>query len=141
MTAQLAARLGVTPAKLQAALDKLHPAGPSERGKHGPEREGHHQHGPHQHGMKGADQAAVAKALGLTPDQLDQQLRGGKTLEQIAQSQGISAEKLRTVRETLFKAHLQEDIKAGRMTQAQADQLLKDAAAANFELRRGEKRR
>jgi len=41
---------------------------------------------------------AAAETLGLSPDELDQELKSGKTLEEVASDQGVSAD---TLRETL----------------------------------------
>ena len=79
-------------------------------------RMGHHMRGPaHLH------PAAVAKALGMTVDQVRTQLEAGKTLAQIAQAKGISKA---TLVDRLVKAvetDLAQDVKDGKLTQAQAD--------------------
>jgi len=72
---------------------------------------------------------AVAKALGLTPEQLFAELRAGKTLTQIAEAKGV---KLETIQEAIkaaqieaMKQSIQQAVKDGKLTQAQADWLLK----------------
>ncbi|MFC3861740.1 hypothetical protein ACFOPQ_13310 [Deinococcus antarcticus] len=82
--------------------------------------------------------AAVAKALGLTEQQLFTQLQGGQTVAQIAQARGISTATLHTAAVEALKTGLATDVKAGRLTQAQADQRIAQAQAdANFGLNFG----
>jgi hypothetical protein len=66
-------------------------------------------------------QSAVAKALGMTLDELNMQLRSGKTIAQIAQSKDISLTKLHDDVQAAHKALLQQAVKDGKLTQAQAD--------------------
>ncbi|MFC4639338.1 hypothetical protein [Deinococcus hohokamensis] len=73
--------------------------------------------------------AAVAKALGLTEQALLEQLRTGQTVAQLAQSRGVSTAALRTAALAALKQALADDVKAGRLTQAQADQALAQAQA------------
>lgn len=82
--------------------------------------------------------AAVAKALGLTDQQLMTELQGGKTVAQLAQARGVSVAALHTAAVNALKAGLAADVKAGRLTQAQADELLGRAQAdPNFGLNFG----
>ena len=69
-------------------------------------------------------QEAVAKALGMTVDQLNAEYRAGKTLAQIAQAKNVSLEKLHDAMEDVHKAALQQAVKDGKLTQAQADAIL-----------------
>ncbi len=71
---------------------------------------------------------AVAKALNLTPTQLFEQLHSGKTLQEIAQAQGVA---LQTVIDAMNAARIQamkdriaQAVKDGKITQAQADWML-----------------
>ena len=72
---------------------------------------------------------AAAKALNLTPEQLFAQLHAGKTLSEIAEAQGVE---LQTVYDAMkaaqvesMKAAIQQAVTDGKLTQEQADWLLK----------------
>ncbi len=69
-------------------------------------------------------QGAVAQALGITLDDLNAQLRAGKTVAQIAQSKNISLTKLHDDVQAAHKALIQQAVKDGKLTQAQADAML-----------------
>jgi hypothetical protein len=69
---------------------------------------------------------AAAKYLGLTEEQLRTELESGKTLAQVAQAQGKSVDGLVDTLVADFKTHLDAGVKAGRLTQAKADEILKD---------------
>jgi len=69
-------------------------------------------------------QSAVANALGMTPDDLNAQLRAGKTIAQIAQSKNIDLTKLHDAVQAAHKALIQQAVKDGKLTQAQADAVL-----------------
>ncbi len=69
-------------------------------------------------------QGAVAKALGITLDDLNAQLRAGKTIAQIAQSKNIDLTKLHDDVQAAHKALVQQAVKDGKLTQAQADAML-----------------
>jgi len=74
-------------------------------------------------GMAGAPHAAIASALGMSPDDLFASMRGGKTIAQIAQEKGIDLE---TVVQAALAAHdkaLDARVQAGLLTQEQADQM------------------
>jgi len=74
-------------------------------------------------GMRGAhlSPGALAGVLGITTTELRTQLQAGKTLTQIAQTKGISKADLIDKLVTAAKTQLAADVKAGTMTQAQAD--------------------
>jgi hypothetical protein len=82
--------------------------------------------GFHHGGVPFAGLDAAAKYLGLTEDQLRTQLRSGKTLAQIAKAQGKSTDGLKQAMLAGAKQHLDADVKAGKLTQKQADQVLSD---------------
>ena len=70
----------------------------------------------------------VAEALGLTPDELFTQLHAGKTLEEIAEEQGVELE---DVREALNAARIedrkeaiQQAVEDGKLSQEQADWMI-----------------
>ena len=76
-----------------------------------------------------ADFDAMAKALGLTPTELFEQLHGGKTLAEIAQAKGVDLAKVQeaanATRIQAQKDRIAQSVKDGTMTQDQADWLLK----------------
>ena len=74
-------------------------------------------------GMRGAhlSPGALAGVLGITTTELRTQLQAGKTLTQIAQTKGISKADLIDKLVAAAKTQLAADVKAGTMTQAQAD--------------------
>jgi hypothetical protein len=65
----------------------------------------------------------VAKALGITVDELRAGHDAGKTLAQIAAGKGISKADLISKLVAAAKTQLAADVKAGGITQAQADQI------------------
>jgi hypothetical protein len=75
------------------------------------------------HGFLGKLHAA-ADYLGVTEDQLRTELEGGKTLAQVAQAHGKTAAGVVDALVAAAKQHLDADVAAGRLTQAQADQML-----------------
>ena len=69
---------------------------------------------------------AAASYLGLTPAQLLDQLRQGKSLAQVAGQRGKSIQGLRTAMAGAVKARLDKAVAAGRLTSAQERQILGD---------------
>jgi hypothetical protein len=72
---------------------------------------------------------AVAKVLGITEVELRTQLEAGKTLAQIAAANKVSKADLISGLVAAAKADLADDVKAGRLTQAQADEVSKTLTA------------
>ncbi|MFZ4517435.1 MAG: hypothetical protein ACOYOP_03545 [Microthrixaceae bacterium] len=110
----------ITQAQADAVIKALVDAGPP-KGERGPGGHG----GPGGRGMRGGpglDKAA--EALGLTADQLRTELQSGKTLAQIAQEKGVDKQKVIDAMVAGLKAHLDEEVKSGEHTQAEADQKL-----------------
>jgi hypothetical protein len=68
--------------------------------------------------------AAAADYLGLTEAQLHSELEAGKTLAQVAQAHGKSAAGLIDALVADAKKHLDAAVAAGRLTQAQANEML-----------------
>lgn len=68
--------------------------------------------------------AAIASYLGLTPAQLREQLRIGKTLAQIAIAQGKSVSGLEDAISADVQAHLDQAVANGRLSAAQEQALL-----------------
>lgn len=66
----------------------------------------------------------LAKTLNLTLTDLQNQLKSGKTLTQIALAQGVSQAQLETALETSVKDSLAKAVAVGKLTQEQADQML-----------------
>jgi len=69
---------------------------------------------------------AAAMYLGLTEAQLHSELESGKTLAQIAKDHGKTADGLVNALVGAAKQKLDAAVQAGRLTQAQADQMLND---------------
>ena len=71
---------------------------------------------------------AMAKALNLTPTQLFEALHSGKTLDEIAKTQGVDLAKVQeaanAARVQAMKDKIAQAVKDGKMTQEQADWLL-----------------
>jgi hypothetical protein len=87
-------------------------------------------------------QGAVAKALGMTLDGLNAQLRARKTIAQIAQSKNIDLIKLHDDVQAAHKALIQQAVKDGKLTQAQADAMLQrmDAMDKYFDANGGDRK-
>jgi polyhydroxyalkanoate synthesis regulator phasin len=66
----------------------------------------------------------AAKALGIDLDELRTELQSGKTLAQIATEHDVDIQKVEDALTAAAKAKLDEAVKAGRITQEQADQRL-----------------
>jgi hypothetical protein len=78
---------------------------------------------------------ATAKALGLTSEELRSQVQSGKTITQIATAQKVDVKTVQAAVLAAFKTQLAAEVKAGKLTQAQADERLKTAQAnPNFGL-------
>ena len=71
---------------------------------------------------------AMAKALNLTPTQLFEAIHNGKTLDEIAKTQGVDLAKVQeaanAARVQAMKDKIAQAVKDGKMTQEQADWLL-----------------
>lgn len=83
------------------------------------------------HGPRGAGKLppeTVAKILGITVDELRAAQQSGKTLAQIAAAQGMSKADLVSRLVAGAKTQLAADVKAGRLTQAHADEISADLA-------------
>ncbi len=81
-------------------------------------------HGSRPDGARG-DLSVAATYLGLSETELQTRLRSGKTMAQIANAiDGKSASALIDALVAAAQKHIAADVSGGRMTQAQADQLL-----------------
>lgn len=71
---------------------------------------------------------AAAEALGMTPDELETQLWGGKTLADLAEEQGVALEDVRAAveaaREQALRDAIAKAVEEGVITQEHADWLL-----------------
>ncbi len=82
------------------------------------------------HGGPGADDVtAAAKVLGMTDADLTTALQSGKTLATIATAQGVTLQKVIDAIVAADKAEFAAAVKAGTMTQAQADERIANLAA------------
>lgn len=69
---------------------------------------------------------AAATYLGLTEAQLESRINNGKTLAQIAKAEGKSVDGLKAAMLKDARAKLDEAVKAGRLSKAEEQQVLKD---------------
>ncbi len=69
---------------------------------------------------------AAASYLGLSEEQLESRLESGKTLAQIAKAEGKSVEGLKAAMQKDAKAKLDAAVKAGKLTKADEQKVLKD---------------
>ncbi len=69
----------------------------------------------------GAEHAAVASALGVSSDELYTLRASGKSIAQIAQDKGVPLSKVTDAMLASHKVWLDQAVKDGRLTQAQAD--------------------
>ncbi len=67
--------------------------------------------------------AAWAAELNLSVDQLNSRLANGETMSQIAYSTGITADQFRSLMTEVRSAVIDQAVKDGKLTQAQADWL------------------
>ena len=63
--------------------------------------------------------------MGLTSDELTAQIKSGKTLAQVAKEKGVSTKDMAAIMETAMKSGLAQAVKDGKLTQEQADLMLK----------------
>ena len=97
--------------------------GPGFRGGFGHREFGPHGFGPG-FGFRGAVMPDIAKALGITRDELRKQLQDGKSIADIAKAQGKSLDDVRASLKADAKAAADKAVKDGDITQKQADELL-----------------
>jgi hypothetical protein len=90
---------------------------PGRRG-FGPGHRGHHGHGP------GAALDAAAAYLGLSEDQLRDELEGGKTLAQVAKDKGKSVDGLVDAMLADKKKRIDAAVAAGKITKAERDEFV-----------------
>jgi uncharacterized protein YidB (DUF937 family) len=66
----------------------------------------------------------VAKALGITTAELQQDLQSGKTVQQLASAQGMDETAFRSKLASVTKADLDQQVKSGTITQNQENAIL-----------------
>ncbi len=105
----------ITQAQADAVVAALEQAGPP-RGSHG---------------GRGAARGltAAATAIGITVDELRTALIGGQTIAQVAEGKGVSVQAVIDAMVAEAKAHLDEHVADGDLTQAEADARLADITA------------
>lgn len=104
------------PERVAELVDKTPPAGGRGFGEHGPGDRG-----------PGPRLEAAAKALGITEEQLKTQLQDGKTLAEIAKAQNVDKQKVIDALVNEVKTRSAQAVKDGKITQAQADEHVKNA--------------
>ena len=72
---------------------------------------------------------ALATFLGVEPSAIRTAMQGGKSLAVFAQERGKTREQLKTFLTEKEKAALDAAVKSGRLTQARADEMMKNGAA------------
>jgi hypothetical protein len=88
--------------------------------------------------------AAAAEVLGMTPDELSDQLWGGKTLAGLAEEANVELgdvraaveEATRAIRQERIEAFVAQQVENGRMSQEQADWIMQGIENGWFGLRR-----
>jgi len=80
-------------------------------------------------GLDADDLTAAAKALGMTEAALTTELNAGKTTAAVATAKGVTLQKVIDAIVAADKAEIAAAVKAGTMTQAQADERLANLAA------------
>jgi hypothetical protein len=111
----LAGKLGTTAERLQQAMEEVRKdLGLPEHGpKHGPG-------GPRRGGGPGPGLDAAAQAIGITSEQLRQELPG-KSLADVAKAHNVDTTKVAQALKADAEKHLDEAVQAGRLTADQAN--------------------
>ncbi|WP_406678526.1 hypothetical protein [Moorella sp. ACPs] len=66
----------------------------------------------------------IADALGITPQELHQELKDGKTLEQIAATKGLTLDQLKEQLISAAKTKLDQAVAGGKLSKEKADMIL-----------------
>jgi len=82
----------------------------------------------------GKDIAAIASVLKLTEAELKTQVQSGKTLAQIATTQGVDVKLVVDAIVTEIKTHIANEVTSGEITQSQADTKLADVTTKVTEM-------
>lgn len=67
---------------------------------------------------------AVAQKLGISERDLVEELRGGKSLAQVAQAHNVGRDDLKATMRTAFKGEIDQRVQAGKLTQDRANKAL-----------------
>lgn len=78
--------------------------------------------------------AELAGKLGLTAGDLEKQLAEGKTISELAKDKGVDAAELKTLAREKAAARLTQLVAEGKLTQAQADQMVGMMTADHMEM-------
>ncbi len=84
--------------------------------------------------VRNAGLDAAAKTLGMSTSALTSALRGGKTLLVLAREKNVDVTKLRTAIADAEKAAVDQAVKDGKLTQAQADSIKAKITPDNIDL-------
>ncbi len=84
--------------------------------------------------IRNAGLDAAAKTLGMSTGDLTSALRGGKTLLDIAREKNVDVTKLRTAIADAEKAAVDQAVKDGKLTKAQADSIKANMTPDNIDL-------
>ncbi|MGI8589265.1 MAG: hypothetical protein ACR2M0_16520 [Chloroflexia bacterium] len=76
--------------------------------------------------VKGAAFTAVEHLLGISENDLFDQLKAGKSLAQIAQAHNVTVAQLKAAIQPAIRAELDSAVRVGKLTQVQADQIYRD---------------
>jgi len=133
------ATLAAGPATAISAGMHAHANGSGAHQGAGAHRGGAHARGTARTGSRagggfGVDLKAAATALKLTLPQLQQQLRSGKSIAQVAQAQSVPLQTVKDAITVAAKSRLDQLVAAGRITSAQETQRL-NALQANLDQR------
>jgi lambda repressor-like predicted transcriptional regulator len=94
-------------------------------------------HGPRGKGLGGVDlRGAVANALGISTSELQQDLKNGQSIAQIAQAHGKTTQDLQNAVVASVKSNLDNQVKAGALTQTQENDILQKLQSG-FQQRNG----
>jgi hypothetical protein len=104
--------------KLRGGRPDIFPGGP------GPGPGFGYGHGPHGPGLRMQILDGLADALGMTQSELRQGLRDGKSIADLAKTNGKSLDDVRKALKATAKARLDKAVKDEDLTQKQADRLL-----------------
>lgn len=108
----------ITPAQAQAAHDRVNnTTGDCTIGGQG--RSGAVQQAAEH--LRKVELQAVATRMGISERDLVKELRGGKSLAQVAQAHNISRDDLKTTMRSTLKTTLDQTVQANKLTQPQAD--------------------
>ena len=114
--AEVDAKIAEFKTRLDDIVNGVRPAGmPGDMGGRDGGKGGHGPRG----GMVASD--AVAKALGITAEELRTELQSGKSIADVAKAKGVDVEKVKAAITADLKAHLDEEVASGEHTQAEAD--------------------